>query len=100
MADQSKLRELASRGGQLANAEQLFNEHVLDHLRETAKNTFEKSDLHDEVGHRSCRYYLEVLKDIRERCRVLVQTGIDANKELLRLKEPNPMQRMLKNVRR
>jgi hypothetical protein len=97
---EAKLREQASRGGQLASAEKLFNELIFEPLRNASKNTFEQSDLHDEVGQRSCRYYLEVLKDIRERCRVLVQTGEDARKELLRLKEPNPVTRMLKNVRR
>lgn len=99
MADEGKLREQASRGEALDRASKLFNEHVFDELKQRCINTFEASDLHDEAGHKACRFYLQVLKDIRDRVDALVRTGEAARRELVSPKQPSTMKRIINAAR-
>ena len=99
MSDEGKLREQASRGEHLERANKLFNELVFDELRQRCFNTFESSDLHDEPGQKACRFYLQVLNDIRDRVQVLVRTGETARKELVTPEKPSTLMRMLNGRR-
>jgi hypothetical protein len=65
-------------------------------LEEQCVAVFRQSDMHDDVGRRSCRYYLRVLEDVRDRFKHFVRTGEDAHKELVRLKDPHPVRRFFR----
>ena len=64
-------------------------------LEEDCFKVFRSSDIHDEVGQRTCRLYLRVLDDVKTRFTNAVRTGEAAHKELQRLKDPNPLRKIV-----
>lgn len=65
-------------------------------LEEDCFKAFKASDIHDDAGRKTCRLYLKVLDDVRTRFTVAVRTGEAAHKELVRLKDPNLMKKVLR----
>jgi hypothetical protein len=45
--------------------------------------------MHDDLGRRAARYYLRVMDDVRSRFEHFVLTGKNAQKELVRMKDPS-----------
>ena len=60
--------------------------------------TFRKSDINDTAGQRSCKYYMRVLDDVRKRCEHNIRRGETAHKELIRLKDPSILKRIISNA--
>ena len=70
-----------------ARAEMLKKElgDVFLDLEQRIEHTFRHCDMHDLEGMRACRYYLEVLNDVRGRLEYRIETGKAAQKELVTL---------------
>ena len=88
MTDEAKLRDQMDRGERA--------EFVLKQLEEAFKaleqqcfDAFRHSDMHDDLGRRAARYYLRVMDDVRSRFEHFVLTGKNAQKELVRMKDPS-----------
>lgn len=64
-------------------------------LEEDCFKTFKSSDIHDDAGQKTCRLYLKVLDDVRTRFTVAVRKGEAAHKELIRIKEPSPLRKLV-----
>jgi hypothetical protein len=101
MADEGKLREQASRG---ENARRILESELV-------KDVFAKMDerivtsIRESVGDESDireRAYLmlRLLENFKAEFKTMVLTGEAASRELLRVKDPHPVMRMLTNVRR
>jgi hypothetical protein len=101
MADEGKLREQASRG---ANARRILESELVQDVFAKMDDKIVKS-IRESVGDESDireRAYLmlRLLENFKAEFKTMVLTGDAASAELLRVKDPNQLQRMLKNVRR
>ena len=71
---------------------------VFSEIEEKCIATFRKSDMHDVVGWRTCKNYMRVLDDVRKRCEHNIRRGDTAQKELIRLKDPSILKRIMPNA--
>lgn len=101
MADEGKLREQVSRG---ENARRILESEL---VQEVFKKMDERivTSIRESVGDESDireRAYLmlRLLENFKSEFKTMVLTGDAASKELLRVKDPNPVMRILKNGRR
>ena len=60
-------------------------ESICDELEETVIDTFRVSDILDSPGHTACRFYLEVLGDIRQKMTTRIATGKAAETKLVKM---------------
>lgn len=60
-------------------------ESICDELEDTVLETFRVSDVLDSPGHTACRFYLEVLGDIRQKMVSRIETGKAAESKLVTL---------------
>jgi hypothetical protein len=58
-------------------------ESLCDEIEETVLNTFLESDILDSPGHTACRFYLEVLGDIKQKMVSRIATGKAAESKLV-----------------
>lgn len=96
MADESTLRDQIDRGERASVALKEL-QGAMEDLEKKCFETFRNSDMHDDIGRRSCRYYLRVLDDVRQRFELHIRQGKDANKQLIRLKDPSWLDRKAVN---
>ena len=54
-------------------------------LEKRCWDTFRISDLHDDDGRMACRYYLQVLDDVRNRFKFSILQGHNSTDELVRM---------------
>jgi hypothetical protein len=94
MTSETKLREQQDRG---ATAALILREldAAFSALERDCFETFKNSDIHDDAGRKTCRLYLKVVEDIRQRFTQAVLTGEAARKELIRLKDHSKLSRMI-----
>jgi len=76
--------------GVLAELEKAFKA-----LEDDCFDAFKRSEIHDDNGRKTCRLYLKVLDDVRTRFRVAVISGEAAHKELVRIKDPHPIRKII-----
>lgn len=97
MSDESKLRDQVDRGERA----RLLRDELKTARQALEKDCFEafrRSDVHDDNGRTMCRLYLKVLDDVFERFERFIVTGEAAHKEIVSLKDPSRLRRLL-NVR-
>lgn len=70
---------------------------VFDALENECFRAFSTSSVHDDAGRRMCRLYLQVMEDVHERLRSAVVTGENAQRELMRAKDPSKWRQMVGN---
>jgi hypothetical protein len=97
LADEAKLRSQVDRG---ETARVVLRELEGAHkaLEQQCFETFRSSEIHDDEGRKACRLYLKVLDDVVSRFAYFVTTGEEAHKELIRLRDPNVIDKMRKLV--
>ena len=57
----------------------------IEALEKRCWDTFRISDLHDDEGRLACRYYLQVLDDVKNRFRFSILQGKNSTDELVRM---------------
>ncbi len=91
---EAKLRDQQDRG-QRAQAALKELEDAFQALEADCFDAFRRSDIHDDDGRRTCRLYLRVMDDVRQRFQTAIVQGDAARKELVRLKDPSKLSRMI-----
>lgn len=69
---------------------------AFDAIEQQVFETFRSSDIHDDTGRQTCRLYLKVLDDVKERFKRYVIDGENSRKELVRLKKQSVMKRIFR----
>lgn len=89
---QRKERTLREQQGQGERAELVLKAlaPVFEQLEKDCFSTFRKSDIHDDRGRATCRIYLRILDDVKERFEQQVRTGAVASRQLVEIK-PKPL---------
>lgn len=80
----TKLMEQTDRG-QKAEATLKELEGAFEALIVDCFDTFKNSAIHDDEGRKTCRLYLKVLEDVKDRFETAVVNGKAARQELVRL---------------
>lgn len=90
-----RLQDQMDRGTDAETAIKVLGE-ALDELREQALETFERSHVFDARAHGAAKFYLNVLKDVRDRLEGRVRSGEVARKKFLKLpKKPGVVRRIV-----
>lgn len=58
---------------------------------------FNRSEVHDSDGHKTCRMYLQVLKDVEGRLKKAIRNGETARKRLMKIRQTTPILRKIAN---
>ena len=93
MADESELREQQARGERAAIALKEL-EAAFRALEQDCFETFRESDIHDDMGRKTCRFYLRVMDDVKQRFEIAVSQGEAARTTLIKLRGPSLVQRI------
>jgi hypothetical protein len=101
MADEGKLREQAARGEHARRiVESEIVQEVFAKMDQKILGSIRES-LGDEQDIRERAYLMfRLLENFKVEFKTMVLTGQAASAQLLRVKDPHPITRMLKNVRR
>ncbi len=94
MERESNLRNQIDRG-QTSEIVLKELEKAFEALENDCFNTFKSSDVHDDDGRKTCRLYLKVLEDVVERFRYSVINGKAASKELISIKKPSRLRKVI-----
>ena len=94
MSTEETLREQQAHGDRVVIALDVCTQ-IISELENDCILTFRNSDIHDDGAHRACRYYIRVLDDVKERMRLAITKGENARKELIRLKEPSLIRKVI-----
>lgn len=101
MADEGKLREQAARGDRARRIlEDDLVKEVLEKVEKRIFEGFRESTGDEQVVRERAYLMLRLLENFKAEFRTMLLTGSQASKELLRLKDPNKLTRMIANVRR
>ena len=85
MSDVVKLSDQTDRGQRAAIVLKELGE-VFEALEADCFDTFKSSKVHDIEGQQTCRIYLKVLEDVRNRFEYAVNNGEAARKALAKIK--------------
>lgn len=91
MKDEKKKTTLTRQidNGEAASRTLLELEGAFNALEKDCYQTFSESEIHDDDGRKTCRIYLRVMQDVKQRFITAVRHGDAAQKELIRINKPH-----------